>query len=42
MLLGGVMLTACAGSDPQFLTVFLVALFVLGLGKLHFKRFWIR
>lgn len=32
MLVGSIMLTACAGSDPQFLAIFLTALFVLGAG----------
>ncbi|PRW58781.1 proton phosphate symporter [Chlorella sorokiniana] len=32
MLLGGILLTSCAGSDSTFLAMFLVSLFVLGMG----------
>lgn len=32
MLLGGALLTGCAGSDSQFLAMFLASLFIMGAG----------
>lgn len=40
MLLGGILLTSCAGSDSAFLPMFLVSLFVLGMGALGRRDAW--